>query len=276
MTIKLSLLSLFILFLFNFKAIADFSSAMSTLKKIKKSDQKIIDKARDCLPTEKNNIYDFCTGAQIENVQSFTSMSLQECIGTIGNRNYKTIYTNKNLDISAQEFDSFINSKKRAETFHDVKVVVFREGVSNRIDCLHELIHVYQWTSESKNVLSPPLRLKHLEKIEIALNLAVAEVEKSEKAKKIQEAQKYSIQISPYIDFLRQWSDMTDWLDEKDAHFFIFSHCAQLQCSLTDLDVATANLVKRKSYLPKSFYPELDRVGIEVLTKLKHHSVNEK
>jgi hypothetical protein len=196
------------------------------------------------------------------------ALDLTSCLSEIQRRGYKTTYNNTESLIPGQEYESFRNSTKRAETFHEVKAVTFRKSVANRIDCLHELIHVYQWTSGSKEDLAPTNRSRHTELLQKKLEAAVEEIAKSEKAKRFQEARSRAEQLKPYLDHLKKWNDLTDWLDEKDAHFVIFSQCSELKCSLTDIDVATANLVKRKPYLPASFYPILDQRAKEVLHDL--------
>lgn len=199
-------------------------------------------------------------------------MDLEGCFKEIRGRNYVVIYDGEKSAIPSDDIDSFLNSSKRAETFHESKTVVFKKQVANRIDCMHELIHVYQWTSESSDELAPPIRQKHSEEIQKNLESAVGEIEKFEKTKNLKEAKSRADQLTPYLEHLKEWNALTDWLDEKDAHFVIFSLCPKLNCTLTDLDVATANLYKRKPYLPKSFYPELDKTASEVLKKLKASS----
>lgn len=257
------------LLLFCFNASADFSGALAQLKSVVARDHKFIEKAQECLPKLENGRYLLCTGAEISDVKKFSSLGLASCVSEIQARGYKVTYTNTMSEIPTQEYDSFLNSTKRAETFHDSKSVAFRSDVANRIDCLHELIHVLQWTSGSKDDLAPANRAKRTELLQKSLESAVAEIGKSEKAKKIQEAQSRAEQLSPYLEHFKKWNGLTDWLDEKDAHFVIFSLCPELKCSLNDLDVATANLVKRKPYLPKSFYPTLDQRAKEVLSELE-------
>jgi hypothetical protein len=262
-------LAIFSVLFLCFKAEADFLSVLSQLKSIEAKDHKIIEKARECLPQLKNGRYLLCTGGEIPDINKFTALDLNSCLSEIQSHGYKTTYDNIESSISTKEYESFLNSTKRAETFHEVKTVAFRKSVANRIDCLHELVHVYQWTSGSKEDLVPPNRSKHTKLLQKKLEAAVEEIAKSEKAKRFQEARSRAEQLKPYLDHFKKWNALTDWLDEKDAHFVIFSQCPKLKCSLTDLDVATANLVKRKPYLPVSFYPTLDQRAEEVLHELK-------
>lgn len=248
---------------------ADFLSVMAELKSMKTHDRSRLDRARECLPDLKDGRIRLCTGVEI-NLKKFLSFDFDSCVNEIQHKGYVVTYDNKKAEIPVEDFDSFVNSTKRAETFHNVKAVAFRVNVANRIDCLHELIHVYQWSSDSKNDLAPPNRAARTEMFQRKLEEGVAEIEKSERAKKTEEAQSRANMLKPYLDHLKEWNALTDWLDEKDAHYVIFSKCSELNCSLTDLDVATANLEKRRRYLPKSFYPKLDQTAKDVLGRLKN------
>ncbi len=248
-----------------------FEETLSSLGKMQTEMKDLISQAKNCLPHTTKNGVEFCTGILIPSseLEKMLALDVKSCQKQIESKGYQSSWSWPKALLTKAEYDSFFNSTKRAETFHEKKTVLFKEGVSNRIDCIHELMHVTQWTQKTKSKLAPPNRRKTSDTYTGLLENGAGAIEGVEKSGNQADAQKMADRLTEKLNTLKEWEQLTDWLDEKEVHYFIYENCGTLTCQLSDKDAALANLWKRREYLPKSYLPELDREAGKVLDELK-------
>lgn len=212
----------------------------------------LLEKAKQCVPHSFGDEFHFCNGLVLnkDRYQHLLNLDYATCKKEIES-NGISIYTPKDKK-PMKEYTEFLQSTKRALVLHDLKLVFFKED-AGKIDCLHELIHVYQRRICSLSDLCPEKRSQIGENMLNELNSWVDNIAALEKKKETEKARQLGEQVKPFIGFYQQWSDAINWLDEKDVHYFIYKNCDQLKCLADDREIALANLFKLKSYFPIRF-----------------------
>lgn len=211
-----------------------------------------LQQAINCIPQASANGYLFCNGLKLNKKQyrTFKKLDLQSCQQQITKQGYKIFY--KAPEQAKDDFLQFTNSTARALAVHDKTLVFFRSDVS-AIDCLHELLHVYQRSLCSKSRLCPNTRALRSKQILDQLNDGIAKVEEWERKGQKELAKQYADSMQPSLKLYQRFEDTINWLDEKDVHYFIYQHCDELKCSLEDKEVALANLFKLRNYFPARY-----------------------
>ncbi len=181
-------------------------------------------------------------------------MDLKSCQTKIQREGYRVV---DNIAEIQKLNSDFIHSTLRAQALHDQKVILFKV-ISNRIDCFHELIHVFQNSDKLKNELSSHKRNELQDGYIKTMNLLINEIETMEKKKNVSAAKEMEGSIRPYIEFIKEWQLLNDWLQEKDVHYFIYQNCNALKCTNEDKEIALSNL-----YLLKKYFGDEKRKEIE-------------
>jgi hypothetical protein len=252
-------MNIFILFLLIFSAFTfgEADPVFSQLELEKKTMSTLLLRAYECIPTVENGLHTMCTGVTFKTPEwdELKSMSFDQCVQKINTKGYATHFSKTPGFL--KKYPQFIASTLRAETVHLQKYVLFKD-VANRIDCFHELLHVYQQDPQLENELAPVKRAEREKKFIELLNAGVLKVEALEKEKKIEEAQSLSTLITSYITFIKSWERLNTWLDEKDDHYFIYQNCTELSCTPLDGEIALSNLYLYRNYFPKKQKSEIE------------------
>lgn len=229
-----------------------FPSDWRPLKKQGREILELIKEANLCLPQKENNKTTFCTGFTLNetDVSFLGNLSRTSCELEIKRLGYNVFFNKKPKTVSEKDYKLFRNSTQVAQVYYPAKAVVFKNS-AGRIDCVHELLHLYQRFKESKSKLNPLARLKlensFLKKIEIKIE----EVAAFEKKGRIEQAKKAGKNLGPFLQILGEWRKLITWLDEKEIYYFILNNCKKLNCSKKDRDIAISNLVTFKKHLPQ-------------------------
>jgi len=265
---QLSFFTLFFVSFFYFNSNFCFSkTSFNALSVEAKKIQSEMSKAKNCLPKFTSTGVQFCTGFTLKSdeLKKILNMTQNKCLDEIKNNGYFVSVSNKNnKHIPKKDWDSFINSTQRALTFHDYKTVAFK-GEGGRIDCIHELIHVYQWNKVDKAALSPENRSKTIESFTQKLNEEINKIEKLEKSGDKIAAQARADSLQKYMDLLKSYALLSDGLDEVEAYYFIYKNCKELKCTEEDFEISLANLDKRKDFLG-------DKVLAEIQSEVKNQT----
>jgi hypothetical protein len=234
-----------LLILFSQLASAQFHDHLGVLRTLQGEMEKMIVSAQECVPRKDR----LCTGSMFDEDRrtNLYKTDLTACIDGIRKNKYKLL-SDKEI---GTKYPEFTNSTKRAVTLFDEKLVLFKTKEFNRIDCLHELLHIIQHDPTSTWDLAPATRTHVEKKFLNHLGLAVAEVEKAEKSGDVKGALKMNESLQPYIEFMKQFMALDDWFDEKDIHYFIYIQCEELKCTELDKDIAVTNLFKLIQYFPE-------------------------
>lgn len=225
--------------------------------------ESLIKTAASCLRNRMDGgPLEFCTGLSLDAAQAkeLMVMSRDRCLKEIKKSGYSVADKKRPAGFPVGEWNHFNQSLNRATTFHDHKTVAFNTG-SGRIDCIHELIHVYQWarkTNSGKTLLSKEIR----EKIDLAtraLEREIAKIADLERKGSINEAKAEAQKLQPFIDRLKQASATGEDIDEIEVHGFIYDHCQEMGCGDADRDMALANLNLRASMLPQQRVDRLQK-----------------
>ncbi len=221
----------------------------SSLEKEAVALEKLMVKAKTCVPVLSKNQAQFCTGIKISSrdFSFFQNASFSSCRKKINLNGYKALDFSTKLP--QEVLSDFRFTSKRAQTYHDRKWVVFKE-FSGRIDCIHELLHIYQRKKEFQGALNPRYRYQLKLKILRQINAVVAEVEALEKSGEKRKAQEVATKLEPYIALLRKWNKLITWLDEKEIYYFIYENCRMLKCERQDREIALANLFRLRAFFP--------------------------
>ncbi len=223
----------------------------------------LFQKAEACLPEKTAKGIHFCTGFDLSTSEwnRIRQMDMASCQQEIERRGYRV------------KRDVAIPGTRRAETDSGTRVVTFRSE-ADRVDCVHELLHVHQWTSTpARSDLAPPSREKRAFKLAELLEKSIQQIEILEKQNKKFEAKQLGDRIQPAVDIYRDWRGMSDWLDEKEVHSVILENCADLKCSEEDRDVALSNLLRLKDKLPKRYREKIVREALASLHKKESAAV---
>lgn len=250
---KLTSLSIILIISFIANASSDFSNSLS---KTLKDD---LEKAKTCLPhIGKKNVI-FCTGIELSRdfIKEINNNKMHFCIKNIEKNGYRPIIEGSHHKINTHLWKSFYNTTKRAETLHKSKHVFFKKNAT-KVDCLHELIHVFQWTSQSGHHLSPIERNKKYNRFKKELLTLSDQVAVMEKNNKKRDAVKLALDIQKKIIILNKYSHISSWLDEKDVYYFFYRLCGNdIACNKSDMDTIIGNLFKIKNKLPWKFRNEI-------------------
>lgn len=228
-----------------------------------------MENGKNCLPTINTKSITFCTGVVLNSVDLNKLINNQTsyCYKQIEQNGYKVIHEEAHQEVPSKLWNSFYKSTKWAETLHTEKLVFFKK-IGGKIDCLHEFIHVLQWTKQNTNPLSPLNREQKYFHLENKLYSLVDQVEKNEKKGQTVQAQEQAKQIQTGIKVLKEYSNISSWLDEKDVYYFFFRQCdKKLTCNRDDWNTIIANLVKIKDKLPWRFKNEVSSKAQQLITK---------
>jgi hypothetical protein len=225
----------------------------SGLKKLKKKMQRNLNKAVYCLPKEtKNGKAEFCTGFSLSknNLNYLKNMSFNQCKKQVKKKFGFTLSQEiQPRQIKEAEYSKFMNSTKRAQVYYPEKLVLMKQD-TGRIDCIHELLHLYQYFSKNKNIHSIFNRKILEDRMVVQLEKHITRVSLLEKKKKIREAQRIGARLQPYIKFLGRFKSQSQWLHEKEIYYFLYKQCGAFKCSVVDKDIALANLYHYRKYFP--------------------------
>lgn len=223
------------------------------LSQMRKDMRRDLSKAVNCLPiVSTKGGAKFCTGFKLSpsEVDRFKKMTFKSCKKEIKRKFGFTLSQEiQPRQLKEEEYSRFMHSTKRAQVYYPEKLVLLKQG-TGRIDCIHELLHLYQYHSKNKSPLSISARKKKSEKMVLELENHVKKVSLLEKRKKITQAQKIGEKLQPYIKFLNRYKQQAWWLHEKEIYYFIFNNCEQFGCSTLDKDIALANLYQLRNYFP--------------------------
>lgn len=222
---------------------------------------KILQSAKDCsLQTKgKNYIAKLCTGITLtaKDLNFFKGLDKRRCLDFTKQLGYQVFdfsaLSEKQksiLDISplkemAQEFKK---STKLAYIDYSLKAVLFKVQ-ANKGDCIHEVLHFYQYNRKSESELSVANRARLQTKMQKQLEKEISVVEKWEREKNKKKAMERARQLGPLIELQREWGKMNDWLHEKEVYQFMFVFYKDMGLELRDFDVAVTNLNKYKDTL---------------------------
>lgn len=248
-------------FLFVHVSSAHFEDNYQVMKTLEKEMLKMMESAKECVPRKDQ----LCTGVKFtpEKLKELYKADLPACKTDLVKRSYKFLSEKEIGD----RYPEFTNSTKRALTIFDEKLVLFKTNEFNRIDCLHELLHVYQHDPAANWDLAPATRKYVENKFLVHLNKAVVAVEEAEKSGNIKAAKEMNEKLQPFITLLQDWSKLYDWFDEKDIHYFIYSQCAEFKCTELDLDIAVSNLFKLINYFPDETKPKIRTAAAKLLAQ---------
>jgi hypothetical protein len=246
---------------FPLAASTTFNKHEKSLRELKGQMENVTKAAQECVPRKDQ----LCTRDNSDKsfLSKIKSYDLKACKYEINKENFKLL-SEKEI---GNKYPEFTNSTNRALTIYKEKLVLYKTNEFTRIDCLHELLHIYQHASDATGALSPKT-LTHLENQFLNyLSLAVQEVEDAEKAGKVKEAQSMTEEIQPHIDFLKRFMSMKDSLLEKDIHYFIYHQCNEFKCTELDSDIALSNLFKLSSYFPTDVAQTIKTDASKLLAK---------
>lgn len=239
---------------------ASFDSVVVELSKKQQKMIALMAKAKECVPSLQ-----LCTGLNLteKNWSEVKAYDLSACQKAIESSGFKLLSADSSL--AKAKHGDFVNSTQRAQTIYESKLVLFKPTAFNRIDCLHELVHIWQHQKTLKSELSPHQRQIFEEDFIQDLNRAVSLIEKAEKKNLKTDAQAMSEKLSPLIEFMQSWQALDHWLDEKDVHYLIYSNCDELKCQDVDFDIALTNLYRLKTYFPKTIALQIERKAHEAI-----------
>lgn len=223
------------------------------LRKIKKKMQRNLYRAVQCLPElSKNGGVNFCTGFSLSKRQlsSLKNMSFNQCKKQVSKKFGFTLSQEvQPRQIKVSEYSKFMNSTKRAQVYYPEKLVLLKQE-TDRIDCIHELLHLYQYFSKNKKEHSIFKRKEYEDKMVLQLEKHILRVSLLEKKKDIRGAQKIGAKLQPYIKFLGRYKSQSQWLHEKEIYYFLYKNCESFKCSVVDKDIALANLYHFRKHFP--------------------------
>lgn len=239
--------------LFALVSTSAFSNEYRSLDKLSTQMRKDLRKSVRCLPTKtKSGGVKFCTGFSFNKAElsSLESMSFNSCKRKIKKKFGFTLSQEvQPRQIKEEEYSRFMHSTKRAQVYYPEKLVLLKQG-TGRIDCIHELMHLYQYFSKNTSELSIKAREKLDNKVIIELEKHIKRVSLLEKRKKINEAQKIGKRLQPYIKLLGRYKAQSSWLHEKEIYYFLYKNCESFECTVLDKDIALANLYSLRRYFP--------------------------
>lgn len=212
--------------------------------------------AKNCLPKITKEKILFCTGAELPatTLLFISDGGVQACSKLIEEKGYSVVKEGEHQKLPVDVWNSFYQTTKWAETIHSEKYV-FLKKIATRVDCLHEYIHVLQWTSKNKNPLAPVNRKKKSIKLSNFLMKASDRVAKLKDTSEIKKRAEY---IQSKIKTSGEYEKISSWLDEKDAYFLLYNVCdKQIKCSDDDWDTIIGNLYLFKDKLPWKFRNEI-------------------
>ena len=171
---------------FNHTPTANFNirGKITKLNRLLEEIKQDIESGKKCLPQFNRNKVLFCTGMEISlsSISRLSGPKIEPCVRKIEKKSYRFVREGeeKKKRINSKLWLSFYESTKWAETLHEEKLV-FMKKRGGHVECLHELLHVIQWTQKTKHHLSPAQRKIKYHKVEsllLRLSDAVAELEK--------------------------------------------------------------------------------------------------
>jgi hypothetical protein len=240
---------------------------------------KTLKAADQCIPQWKADKLVFCTGFSVSKSEidktflvgslANSSGDTDECLKAIKKAGYNVVFDNSAGKIPKAEWQDFQNSTEEALSFHQYHIVAFKKP-HERLTCAHELIHVWQHSKAKDPLLAPVNRAKVAKSADVILTHELADVEKLEKSGKVEEALRRAKFAEDFINHLKSFNDLTNNLDEIEAHDFVFQNCEHLKCTDDDLETSVANLSARSSLLPAALQVEVEnQIHNVVLLKRK-------
>ncbi len=214
-----------------------------------------LEAARKCsVKKKKSGALSFCTGLELEkkDLKFLAELDLKACREFLGQMKFKTHVVKAGQSVKGvpqEDLDHFFSSTKLALILYHERIILFKRE-AKRGDCLHEIIHFYQRHRPSQNPLAPLRRKEAGRRLQFLLEKSVGEVEKLERAGKIEEAKKEASSLQPFIALQREWQGMIHWLDEKEVYQLFFDYGSLINTGERDYDVALSNLVRLKESLP--------------------------
>lgn len=230
-----------------------------TWKALLKADQpeirEQIHSANNCYPTFSSNSIQWCTipAWGSEQVRTLQGLTRKSCEQAIRSKNYKIITSFNPKVITRKSWDQFSKSTKRAETLQAEQLVLLRKTAS-LADCVHELIHVKQYThvDSSQVPLNPMNRDAALSRYESNLEQAANQIESLEKSgNPLSEADQAF--TDEHLKSIKEYWSLHSTLDEKDPHALIYHGCTEKwwKCAPSDIENAAANLLRLSTVVPE-------------------------
>lgn len=204
------------------------------MSKLRKYDLKI----KSCLKSLKLNGDQYCSFSE--------NFTLPKSLGACKERIEKLGFKYLEVKESRAQNLEFYFSTKKALVDYDKKLVYLKES-TQLSDCVHELIHLYQYQSEVSIALSQRRNLN--KEIRALLNKEVDELAKLEEAGKVEEVLAQSKVIQEKINKVEAFNEHVDGLDEIEAYLYVYRNCKKLECTKIDQQIALSNLFRRSQYL---------------------------
>ncbi len=209
--------------------------------------------ALDCVPEINGEKIKFCTGLIISRKTfiELASRDKTQCFKELKKKGYRLGIGEKAKQVAGNsDYQSFNSSTKMAWVDYQQKWVLFKKD-AGRIDCFHEYLHLLQHEAVD-HPLAPQKRAVKGSSLEKELLILSDKVASFEKAGELEKAKLMEKKIHPFIDLLKNWRGMGQWLDEKEIYWAIYRLCPDLFCSIKDKEIALANLLRLRTYLPSS------------------------
>lgn len=270
--ITLSVCSCFLSSLAQGRVKSDVSMIKRQVEEIKND----LERAKVCFPDLKPDKIIFCTGVEmsLDVVKKIADGDLNTCVKMIEEKGYRFAQEGNHQSVRKDLWDSFYQSTKWAETLHEEKYVVLKK-IASKVDCLHELVHVYQWTSTNNHPLSPLVRKKKYKALEKNLLDASDDVAFISKTN-LKKGQNLASNIQQSIKVLNDYGKISGWLDERDVYAFLNGICnKELACSEDDWDTIVGNLFQMKDLLPWRMQNEITAKALKSVRKKEEKYIDE-
>jgi hypothetical protein len=235
---------------------------------------KTVSAAEKCAPKTDAAGTKFCTGFKVTNkeVDALVKGGRPACEEKITQAGYTLTSDNKAGKIPKSDWDAFISSTQTALTFHDTQQVAMKPA-STFVDCMHEWIHVLQWTRANDKLLSPRVRERTFKSVETNVTEQVDRIQDLEKSGLKAHALIQAGKAQQAIDHLKEYGDLTDTLDEIEAHVFVLRNCDRMKCSSEDRETALANLYKRRDSLSPALRAEVEGKAKGLVNEKKKEAI---
>lgn len=265
----------FFIIIFSFIFLLGSVSFADEKVQLESSIKKIQALSKSCVPRKEKNQTEFCTGFSLTDayLAKLVEGGVNGCRSEIQKSGFKIISEEKDKNLSEAEWFDFINSTQRALTFHEQRIVAFKKG-TGLVDCVHELIHVFQQT-KAKGELSAKNRQNLLQKIEGTLDKKVVEVESLEKQGQVEKAKKLAAGLSELINGAKSIIALSEGLDEVEAYLYVYQNCEKLACDKDDKETAIANLLPRGALLPDVLKESVAKEAKQIVKEKKQTAIVE-
>lgn len=132
------------------------------------------------------------------------------------------------------------------------------EKKKNALTCLRNLIYSKQIVNKEQQRLSPLQRKITFQKLETILLGYSEKVAQLNEKKKHQQMKILTDTIQEGIKYLKEYSDISHWLDQKELYFVLYKYCKKSNsCQANDWDSIVSNIFKLKDRFPWRFRNEI-------------------